>query len=160
MKKSRLEWRRKHAAALFKAGVCGRCGKRRKAKDRRSCVPCLKSQYKRLLAYLKKRRKDPAFRRLDCQRTMDRREGVRKECLAAYGGPKCVCCGEADVRFLTLDHINTNGSAEARAWGGKRRGLSYYQIRALGFPPGRQVMCYNCNCGRYRNKGVCPHKDR
>jgi hypothetical protein len=28
--------------------------------------------------------------------------------LAAYGG-KCVCCGEAEEAFLTLDHVNNDG---------------------------------------------------
>ncbi len=26
------------------------------------------------------------------------------------------------------------------------------------FPPGFRVLCYNCNCGRNHNKGICPHK--
>jgi hypothetical protein len=27
-----------------------------------------------------------------------------------------------------------------------------------GYPEGFQVLCMNCNWGRYRNGGVCPHE--
>lgn len=28
-----------------------------------------------------------------------------------------------------------------------------------GFPDELQLLCFNCNCGRQRNGGVCPHVD-
>ena len=74
----------------------------------------------------------------------------------AYGGRKCACCGEAELGFLTLDHINGDGSKEKKSHGGYP--YNYRQLREMGYPPGRQVLCYNCNCGRARNKGICPHK--
>lgn len=27
------------------------------------------------------------------------------------------------------------------------------------YPKGFQVLCTNCNTGRHRNGGICPHKD-
>jgi hypothetical protein len=27
-----------------------------------------------------------------------------------------------------------------------------------GFPDGFQTLCFNCNVGKYKNGGVCPHQ--
>ena len=77
-------------------------------------------------------------------------------------GNKCACCGETDPEFLSLDHVNSNGGAHRREvspgrkdWGGFHL---YRLLRQQGYPEGYQVMCMNCNFGRTRNNGVCPHK--
>lgn len=31
-------------------------------------------------------------------------------------------------------------------------------LKRAGYPPGYQVLCFNCNCGRAKRGGVCPHK--
>ena len=79
----------------------------------------------------------------------------RLRCIEAYGG-KCRCCGEAENRFLTLDHVNGGGNKDRRAI---RSTLWSWLIRN-NYPSGFQVLCYNCNCGRALNGGVCPHKDK
>jgi hypothetical protein len=78
-----------------------------------------------------------------------------------YGGSKCACCGETDPDFLCLDHVNSDGGAHRRLvspgrkdWGGFH---IYRLLRRQGWPPGFQVLCMNCNFGRTRNSGVCPH---
>ena len=88
-------------------------------------------------------------------------QGLRLQVLIHYGGdpPKCSCCGESIVEFLTLDHINNDG-AEHRKRIGKWSGHAYYiWIIKNNFPPLFQVLCYNCNCakGCY---GSCPHVDK
>jgi hypothetical protein len=71
---------------------------------------------------------------------------------AAYGN-KCSCCGETKKAFLTIDHIFNDGI-------GDYRGL-YDRLIKLGFPKDRyRLLCFNCNCGRRVNGGVCPHKTR
>jgi len=80
----------------------------------------------------------------------------RDDAYAAYGGPICACCGETEVMFLTLDHIENNGK-EMR----KQHGLGsafYAWLKRNSWPAGFQVLCMNCNFGKARNKGVCPHK--
>lgn len=82
----------------------------------------------------------------------------------AYGGYRCVCCGITHKAFLTLDHVKSDGSVHRKAiTGGKYKadtGSLYTWLRREGYPSGlMQVMCYNCNCGRQRNGGVCPHKE-
>lgn len=73
----------------------------------------------------------------------------------AYGA-RCVCCGETNRLFLTIDHVNGDGNVQRRELGmGNRRILLI--IINQGFPPEYQIQCYNCNCGRARNGGICPH---
>lgn len=87
---------------------------------------------------------------------------LRREVYEAYGGAFCACCGESEMVFLTLDHSWNDGAEERR---GKRKGadLRYYSdLKAAGFPQDRglRVLCWNCNCGRQRNEGICPHVER
>ena len=78
----------------------------------------------------------------------------RAEMLAAYGG-KCVCCGETEGRFLTLEHIFHDGS-QHRASKGPNQIVS--DLRRLGWPKDRYtLLCMNCNWSE-RNGGPCPHK--
>jgi len=70
------------------------------------------------------------------------------------GNPKCGCCGETIIVFLTIDHINgRNGSEESKLRGGKL----YRWLVWNEFPPGYQVLCWNCNYAKYHN-GECPHR--
>jgi hypothetical protein len=93
---------------------------------------------------------------------------LKREVMNAYGGI-CACCGETELGFLTIDHIDDNGAehrremAAARGADGTRWGQAgaptYRWLRKNGFPPGFQVLCANCNSGRYWNGGVCPHQE-
>src|SRR3990167_4175518 len=40
------------------------------------------------------------------------RNRIRMECLNAYGGkkPKCICCGEDEIKFLAIDHMKGGGN--------------------------------------------------
>ena len=87
-----------------------------------------------------------------------RRDRLRAQVIAGYGG-KCGCCGEAEPVFLTLDHVNNDG-AELRRTCAYHRTVHrlYRRIIEEGFPSDYQILCANCNHGRYRNGGICPHK--
>ncbi len=79
----------------------------------------------------------------------------------AYGGIRCACCGETDFMFLSLDHISGDGNKQRAIIHGSRYQAGHHTFRWLrlnGYPAGYQVLCMNCNAGRYRNGGVCPHK--
>lgn len=77
--------------------------------------------------------------------------------LNAYG-PRCACCGESQVRFLSVDHSRNDGHKD-RAKNGKRvSGTTFYlRIAREGFPASYQILCMNCNWGKGKNGGVCPH---
>ena len=80
---------------------------------------------------------------------------LRMSVLQAYG-QQCECCGEKEPLFLTIDHINGGGNVHRKIVGG---GFPMYRwLKKQGFPKGYRVLCFNCNCGRQLNGGVCPHK--
>jgi len=90
------------------------------------------------------------------------RDDLKREVYAHYGNGKCQCCGETEYTFLTMDHINNDGAQH-------RRELKYHSatghgfyvwLRKNNFPEGFQVLCQNCNVGKWRNGGVCPHKSK
>lgn len=74
--------------------------------------------------------------------------------ILVYGG-KCACCGETEPLFLEIDHTNGGGSKERRE-NTDIEGFYRWLIRERS--GGFQVLCSNCNRGKWRNKGVCPHK--
>lgn len=75
-----------------------------------------------------------------------------------YYGMECACCGEdADLAFLTIDHIDGNGREHKRQ---ERIGDMYAWLIRKGFPGGFQTLCYNCNLGKYRNGNICPHQTK
>lgn len=82
---------------------------------------------------------------------------LREECFLAYGGFICACCGETEVKFLTLDHANNDGAKHRKEIGSRGAGI-FKWLRDHKYPPGFQVLCFNCNCGKARNNGICPHK--
>lgn len=92
-------------------------------------------------------------RALQAQRDANRK--LKIAAYNAYGGFKCACCGETEEAFLSLDHINNDGAEHRRVV--DRRKI--YKWMAQGcYPPGFQVLCMNCNFGKARNGGVCPHQ--
>jgi hypothetical protein len=87
---------------------------------------------------------------------------LRTAAYAAYGGPICACCGETEPKFLSIDHVNDDGADHRREIESKRTGSTkiYVWLKQNGYPPGFRVLCMNCNMGRWRNGGVCPHEGR
>lgn len=71
-----------------------------------------------------------------------------------YYGKKCICCGESNLIFLSIDHINGGGTKHRKEIGKK----SYVWLYQNNFPDGYQTLCFNCNWGKHLNGGVCPHK--
>ena len=91
-------------------------------------------------------------------KTNERNRQLRLETLYHYsnGLMKCSCCGESQERFLTLDHINNDGAEHRKIVG---RGGVIKNVKREGYPEGLRVLCFNCNCGRAYNQGVCPHEE-
>lgn len=76
---------------------------------------------------------------------------------AAYEryGPACQCCGESEVLFLAIDHIEGGGGQHR----GKIGSHIYHWLAANGYPDGFRVLCHNCNWAMHAN-GACPHQER
>ena len=82
-------------------------------------------------------------------------------CFIHYSGnpPKCACCKEKGVKFLSIDHINNDGNIQRKKQGHGGGDHTYRWIVKNNFPKGFQVLCYNCN----QAKGIygkCPHKEK
>jgi hypothetical protein len=89
--------------------------------------------------------------------TAEKVRRLKQEVVNAYGG-QCVCCGETELVFLTLDHKNNDGAQDRRMrkTNGSGYGL-YTRLKREGFPNTFQVLCANCNWGKYV-LGRCPHE--
>jgi hypothetical protein len=85
------------------------------------------------------------------------RHEVKQRAMDGYGG-KCSCCGETELAFLTLDHINNDGAAHRKELGYAGGQSFYHWVIKNDFPSLLQVLCWNCNEGRRFNDGVCPHR--
>lgn len=86
------------------------------------------------------------------QKMVEWRNSIKKKVYDHYGW-KCNCCGETNPFFLSIDHINNDGYKD------KTSSINIYsRIIKQGFPDTYQTLCMNCNHGKYRNKGICPHQ--
>ena len=114
---------------------------------RRECHACYKARHR---AYYEER--GSTYR----ARVKGSYEVKRARVYSAYGD-KCACCGETNQKFLSIDHVNQDGY-DLRPFHGKGRQL-FTHIEREGYPDSFQLLCFNCNLGRARNGGVCPHKE-
>lgn len=85
------------------------------------------------------------------------RQSVRDKVFGYYG-KNCICCGESEPHFLSIDHIEGGGNRHRKEIGG---GAPFYSwLIKHNFPEGFQTLCQNCNSGRFRNGGICPHVEK
>jgi hypothetical protein len=98
------------------------------------------------------------FRRKECEKSKRLFGALREQVYDAYGR-SCACCGEATQEFLSIDHVKNDGAEMRKNGTHGSGGTAFYQwLRKNGFPGGFQTLCMNCNVGKHRNGGVCPHK--
>lgn len=86
----------------------------------------------------------------------DDKERAKLAVFTHYGGnpPKCNCCGETILDFLSIDHINGyNGAGPRGGW------FLYRRLIKLKFPQEFQVLCHNCNWAKGL-RGKCPHQNK
>jgi hypothetical protein len=100
-----------------------------------------------------------AIRAAESAKTKRNSDRCRDEVYAAYGGYRCACCGETERMFLSIDHIDNNGALERKSGKYTGGGSAFYSwLRKMSFPVGYQVLCMNCQVGKHKNGGVCPHQ--
>ena len=93
------------------------------------------------------------IREHELQQAKLRNEKLKTEVFNHYGN-RCACCEETIKKFLTIDHINNDGAIHRKNINGRN---VYRWLKKNGYPAGFQILCYNCNLGKARNNGVCPH---
>ncbi len=126
-----LRWYRKQILA----GNCSFCGKQQpEDSNKQTCNSCLTRASKAARRYGQKNRHK----------------------VFTHYGSKCACCGESEQSFLTLDHINGDGSAQRRS-AKVGAGQNYYRhIIRQDFPKDLQLLCWNCNMSKHY-LGQCAH---
>ena len=130
-------------------------GRRWYASHREQKLSSLKEYHKKpeVAARVHERKTTEKYRKAGRRYTIQKNVRERNACLSAYG-EKCACCGESNKRFLTLDHVNGDGASHRKTI---RTSIYSWTIKN-GFPNTLQVLCFNCNHGRYLNGGICPHR--
>lgn len=134
--------REKHREVRLKRsqqGLCIICGLRPPKSGLKSCSVCRKQH----------RRKYGVKKKLLYHQ-------FKKEVFQHYGN-KCACCGEATEQFLTIDHIKGDGSIHRRQT--KRMWICRWLVEN-NYPKGFQLLCWNCNIGKFHNNNICPHKEK
>lgn len=151
------ERRRQHRAELLASGICPKCWARPVEQGHNKCRTCID---KTAESKARNKERDRLWRAKKYKRTAAeiramhkmRRERLRQQVLAAYGG-LCACCGESEQAFLTVDHINNDGAEHRENY----RGDFYIWLRRNKFPTDNfQLLCWNCNITKHR-LGRCPH---
>lgn len=155
------EWRAKEAARM-KAYCATPEEKARRSKYMREWSKDPSNYWKKLRNTRKWYARHKEERRKSVKASYDK---LRLECLVRYSQdpPTCSCCGETQVIFLTLDHIDGNGAAHRRSIGlcgvtnpkGTKTAFQYW-LKRNDFPDGFQVLCWNCNWAK--SHGGCPHQ--
>jgi hypothetical protein len=102
---------------------------------------------------------EAAFRAVEAANTKRNQDRRKNEVFTAYGGYRCACCGETERLFLSIDHINNDGNVERKSGAYRSSGTAFYLwLCKQKFPLGYQVLCMNCQVGKHKNGGVCPHQ--
>lgn len=112
----------------------------------------------RYRARLRIRQNQAHFNVLACVRRGGKRyrDKIRAEFIEAYSG-RCSCCGEAEPRFLTLDHIGGGGKAHRKELRSQSRVLP--DVKRQGWPKDKyRLLCMNCNMAV--QSGPCPRERR
>ena len=127
------------------------------------CIKC-KKRKDLFLFYKRKGVKDGVSNKCkDCSNIVNKiygkkqRKRLKEEVISIYGN-RCTCCGEDEISFLSIHHINFNGNLE------RKQGLKAYYLynKIINDPFCREsytLLCMNCNSCITKDK-ACPHKEK
>ncbi len=134
-------------------GLCRRCHRRLYSN------PAYRQKHREQIRLIDKRYYE-RHRETMMKQSKARRDKYRAEMIEAYGG-QCVCCGESEPAFLTVDHIHNDGAEHRKRKRGAGSGFSLaIELKKQGWPKDRyQLLCMNCNMAK-GNLGVCPHQQK
>jgi hypothetical protein len=131
----------------------------------KTCINCSKRQPDSEFWWKEKgKRREAQCKTCRGERVLARLRGRTYELLCHYSKsrkPKCECCGETNVEFLALDHINRDGAAHRREIEAQRAGwrLRQWLVSQKKLPTDLRVLCHNCNMA-LSFYGYCPHQER
>ena len=75
---------------------------------------------------------------------------IKIQALNILGSCNCIICGNINLNYLTVDHIDKTGSLDRK---NIINGKNFYSFLSNGLYPAEKlsnlrILCYNCNCGR------------
>lgn len=97
--------RRKSWQKRESEGLCIYCGKNTPVKNKKGCQDCLSKKVAITVKFCKNNKETTSQYRLL----------VKHEVIEKYGG-KCLCCGEEQILFLTIDHKNNDGHEDRQKY--------------------------------------------
>ncbi len=177
------KYSKKYKAKNRKAHLCVACGKPNN-RDTNLCVECSKKNYtgcsKRVQQKLKlqicticgqpnptNKYRCPSCTQEQGQKYKEQNKISKQKLLAErrtavlhHYGNICACCGEDNPLFLCIDHMNNDGAKHRKEFKLHSGGRLEKWLIDNNFPNEFQILCYNCNVGKWRNKGICPHKEK
>jgi len=140
------EKQRRCRARRIEQGKCSQCGKHKPWKDGQMCRICLDKH-------------NEWYRKSEYRKRRARQRADEKRIVFEHYGNRCSCCGESELCFLAIDHIDGDGNNHRKKIGKWGSGFFKWLIKN-GFPEGFQILCHNCNMGKHLNGGICPHKTK
>ncbi len=144
-------WHKNRYKKFKEEGKCVNCGGTRDNIKFTRCAICREKSKKHTANY--RRRKRVLLPPKHKKPWISSGEKLKNIVMEHFGG-KCVCCGEAEVTFLAIDHIDGNGAQHRKEIGHTNL---YRWIVKNNFPEGFQILCRNCNWGKFV-RGICPHQ--
>ena len=106
--------------------------------------------------YVKTKEQRAGYFKIRAEQKKKDRWAVRLEVVSHYSPDMCcVKCGFNDIRALSVDHINSDGSKHRKE--DKSARFIYKWLKKHDYPEGFQILCMNCNfIKRYENNEM-PH---
>lgn len=118
--------------------TCPRCGINSGRFCTGVCMKCYNTERKQTIGYMESQRRRQY--RLDLMKRL------------CNGIIHCKCCGESNLIFLQIDHINNDGHL--------RQEVSYkLKLEDPDSIYKYQVLCANCHLAK-TNSQVCPHEEQ
>lgn len=74
----------------------------------------------------------------------NRTRRIKQEIMTRLGG-HCIICGTADIRVLTVHHIDNNGAHHRQVTGGRGGNRFYEHLLKSGEFSGIECRCFSCN---------------
>lgn len=143
---NKSEKRKKQWEERKSQNLCIYCGKVSPIDGKMGCGDCLEKKLKSTLKFSKNNKHKS--RQYDLL--------LKHQVIEKYGGV-CICCGENQILFLTIDHINNDGKMEREKIKNYTTKSFYLNLRKTDIRDDLQVLCFNCNIGKTINNGICPH---
>ena len=129
-------------------GYCIYCGNNTPKENYKGCKECLEKKVQSNKSIKDYNGKQSQYRLL-----------IKYDVIKKYGNI-CACCGEDEIMFLSIDHINNDGVLDRDSFKNYSTFSFYLKLKKEPIREDLQVLCFNCNLGKQLNNGECPHKNK